>query len=80
MFSKLTTDFQVTARTSKRRDELIAITRRYTTRNPDVPCASQGGMMNAEEWQDLLLESKFTLSPGGHNAETFRTWEALEAG
>lgn len=72
---------QVSARTSERRDELIAITARYTDKHPDVPCATQGKKpLNAEQWQDLLLSSKFTLSPGGHNAETFRTWEALEAG
>ncbi len=72
---------QVSARTSERRDELITITARYTDKHPDVACATQGKKpLTAEQWQDLLLGSKFTLSPGGHNAETFRTWEALEAG
>ncbi|CAM9390189.1 unnamed protein product, partial [Hapterophycus canaliculatus] len=73
-------NLKVTARTSERRDELIAITDRYTTQNPSIPCSTSEEMMNPEQWQDLLLDSRFTLSPGGHNAETFRTWEALEAG
>lgn len=74
------TNLQVSARTSTRRDELIAITRMYARGNPDMPCVVQSGEMDAEQWQDLLLDSKFTLSPGGHNAETYRMWEALEAG
>ncbi|CAM9373761.1 unnamed protein product [Scytosiphon promiscuus] len=73
-------NLKVTSRTSERRDELIAITEGYTTSNPHVPCSTSEEMMDSKQWQDLLLDSKFTLSPGGHNAETFRTWEALEAG
>lgn len=41
---------------------------------------TQSEEMDAGQWQDLLLGSRFTLSPGGHNAETYRMWEALEAG
>lgn len=36
--------------------------------------------MNPSEYQELLLTSKFTICPGGHNPETFRMFEALEAG
>lgn len=74
------TNLQVSARTSTRREELIEITRLYTDGHPEVSCVTQSGEMDAGQWQGLLLESRFTLSPGGHNAETYRMWEALEAG
>lgn len=53
--------------------------------HPEVPISSRGRdeiskTYDASEWQTLLLDSKFTICPGGHNAETFRLWEALEAG
>ena len=32
------------------------------------------------QYGDVLLRSAFTLCPGGTNEETYRVWEALEAG
>ncbi|CAN0429982.1 unnamed protein product, partial [Ectocarpus sp. 13 AM-2016] len=36
--------------------------------------------INPKEWQDLVLDSKFTICPAGRNPGTFRLWEALEGG
>lgn len=47
---------------------------------PEMPISAQSPRLDAQEWQALLLNSTFTICPGGHNAETFRMWEALEAG
>lgn len=66
--------------TSDRRVELIEIAARYSASNPELKCATSRETLSAEGWQELLLESRFTLSPAGRNPETFRTWEALEAG
>ena len=47
---------------------------------------STGGLESADEalrpelYQATLLDSVFTLSPSGHNPETFRIFEAAEAG
>ncbi|CAN0079149.1 unnamed protein product [Scytosiphon promiscuus] len=73
-------NLQVRPDTSDRRVELIEIANRYQESNPDVNCATNRETLHAQEWQELLLMSKFTLSPSGRNPETFRTWEALEAG
>ncbi len=42
--------------------------------------ADRGRPLEPDRYQKALLDSRFTLSPAGHNAECFRTWEALEAG
>ncbi|CAM9294234.1 unnamed protein product, partial [Hapterophycus canaliculatus] len=60
--------------------DLIEIVKSYTRIHREVKCSPQGRSVTAEQWQDLVLDSKFTIAPAGHNAETFRTWEALEAG
>lgn len=71
---------QVSARTSARRDALIELTAQYEKDHPGVRFATSNTRVDAEQWQRLLLDSKFTISPAGRNPETFRTWEALEAG
>ncbi|CAM9626304.1 unnamed protein product [Scytosiphon promiscuus] len=73
-------NLQVRARTSQRRKDLIEIVKNYQHMHSEIRCLPQGKPVSAEEWQDILLDSKFTLAPAGHNAETFRTWEALESG
>lgn len=73
-------NLQVSPATSRRREELIRIVEQYGGRNPQLPIWSEAAGLDAAGWQTLLLDSKFTLCPGGHNAETFRLWEALEAG
>lgn len=38
------------------------------------------GYVSPEEYRSVLLDSKFTLCPAGHNPEAFRIFEAIEAG
>lgn len=71
---------QVRPDTSERRTKLIEIAASYSTSHPDLKCATNGETVSAPQWQELLLDSRFTISPAGRNPETFRTWEALEAG
>ena len=73
-------DVKVTADTSSARNKLIEVAAGYVEANPDVPCHPQGGKLGATEYQNVVVDSKFTISPGGHNPETFRMYEALEAG
>lgn len=74
----------VTARqvgaTSPRREELVEIVKQYEMEHPTVAIHADPGRLGYNEWQDLLLSSRFTLTPGGHNPETFRMFEALETG
>lgn len=58
----------------------MAIVEEFSNSNPEVPVSYRPGNKNSSEWQALLLDSTFTLCPGGHNPETFRMWETLEAG
>ncbi|CAM9342394.1 unnamed protein product [Sphacelaria rigidula] len=39
-----------------------------------------GPNLDGNEYQKLLLNSTFTICPGGHNPESHRMFEALEAG
>ena len=41
---------------------------------------SAGEALRPDVYQEILLDSIFTLSPSGHNPETFRLYEAAEAG
>lgn len=71
---------QVTVETSPRRAAVVALVEEFSKLHPEVPLSYRPGDRNWKEWQTLLLDSTFTVCPGGHNAETFRLWEALEAG
>lgn len=72
---------QVSRGTAQRRNKLIDIAVEYKETLPDgIRTHVEGPHMNANSYQQLLLDSKFTLCPGGHNPETFRMFEALEAG
>eukprot|EP00752_Nemacystus_decipiens_P013271 g11759.t1 len=73
-------NLKVSPDTSARRAKVIEYTARYQELHPGVQLATSGERIDARQWQDLLLDSKFTISPAGRNPETFRTWEALEAG
>jgi len=42
--------------------------------------ANANEALTPERYKDVLLQSVFTLSPSGHNPETFRLFEAAEAG
>lgn len=59
---------------------LLHLADKFSRNNPRVKAVHGGDPLPGEKYQLALLRSKFTLSPGGHNAECFRTWEALEAG
>lgn len=48
--------------------------------NPHLDIHADPERLDHQQWQDLVLTSRFTLTPGGHNPETFRMFEALEAG
>ncbi|CAM9787070.1 unnamed protein product [Ectocarpus sp. 12 AP-2014] len=71
---------QVRPDTSDRRAELVNIASQYESDNPDLECATNRPHINPKEWQDLVLDSKFTICPAGRNPGTFRLWEALEGG
>jgi len=72
---------QVRPRTSERRKTLVDIVHDYSDSNGDVKSMpARGRPLDPDQYQTALLNSRFTLSPAGHNAECFRTWEALEAG
>lgn len=73
--------FQVRRKTSERRNELVDIVDAYKEANAGTTCHTQvDSPLGHLDWQILLLRSKFTITPGGHNPETFRMFEALEAG
>ena len=42
--------------------------------------AESKGFIKPDEYRRVLLDSKFTLCPSGHNPEAFRLYEAFEAG
>lgn len=72
---------QVDPETSSRRERLAEVVSDYQALHVGLDIyASTTPDLNASQWSDLLLRSRFTISPGGHNPETFRTFEALEAG
>lgn len=72
---------QADPETSSRRARLAEVVFDYQGLHSDLDIyASTTPDLNASQWRDLLLRSRFTVSPGGHNPETFRTFEALEAG
>ncbi|CAN0261209.1 unnamed protein product [Ectocarpus sp. 12 AP-2014] len=74
-------NFVVDPETSSRRARLAEVVSDYQALHADLEIyASTTPNLNASQWRDLLLRSRFTVSPGGHNPETFRTFEALEAG
>ncbi|CBJ28505.1 conserved unknown protein [Ectocarpus siliculosus] len=72
---------EVDPETSSRRARLAEVVSDYQALHADLEIyASTAPDLNASQWRDLLLRSRFTVSPGGHNPETFRTFEALEGG
>lgn len=66
--------FQVNRNTSPRRRELVDIVQKYKVEHPDLDIEVHAGAshLGHEQWQDFLLSSRFTLTPGGHYRETFR--------
>lgn len=44
------------------------------------PTNENNPYLSTEEYRTIVLESAFTLCPSGHNPESFRIFEALEAG
>lgn len=42
--------------------------------------SEETGYVSPDEYRNVLLQSKFTLCPAGHNPEAFRIFEAIEAG
>ena len=71
---------QVASGTSPRRDDAIKIAADYVAKHAQVKAHLNGDTMQSYQWQRLLLRSKFTICPGGHNPETYRMFEALESG
>lgn len=71
---------QVDKETSPRRSFVANILDGYQLQNPNLDVFVGPPELDARQWQDLLISSKFTIAPGGHNPETFRMFEALEAG
>lgn len=72
---------QVSPGTSLRRDAVINITNTYALKHPEIQVhLRRRGNLLPYEWHNLLQRSKFTICPGGHNAETYRMYEALETG
>jgi len=44
------------------------------------PTSDTDGHLGPSEYRRVVLDSDFTLAPSGHNLESFRFWEAIEAG
>ena len=42
--------------------------------------SQSSGHIDPEEYRNVLLQSAFTLCPSGHNPESYRIYEAIEAG
>lgn len=55
---------------------LVSIAKKYKP-HPNNPGTAQ---MTTESYMNALLDSAFTIAPGGHNPECFRMFEAVEAG
>lgn len=53
---------------------------RYHQQHNHLPAHVNGRRMSPEAFQQLALDTKFTLCPGGQNPETYRMFEALESG
>lgn len=66
--------------TSGRRVDLLNILRDYEVHHPELKMIVGPPRMNSSSFQDLLLDSQFTIAPRGLHPETFRMHEALEAG
>lgn len=45
-----------------------------------IPGEGEGNLLSSRRYRDLLSESVYTLCPAGTNEESYRVWEALEAG
>lgn len=72
---------QVTLATAPRREKAVQMATEYQEENPHVSIFSKtNGKLDTPEYQDLLIDSQFTICPGGHNPETYRMFEALESG
>lgn len=80
IFHLISCDSQVRPDTSNRRERLIEIATRYATDHPSEKYAVDRTRLDAQQWRNLVMESRFTISPAGRSPETFRLWEALEAG
>mmetsp|Transcript_9338 Transcript_9338/g.34244 ORF Transcript_9338/g.34244 Transcript_9338/m.34244 type:complete len:181 (+) Transcript_9338:578-1120(+) len=46
----------------------------------DNSYSNASGYLGQEDYQKLLLDSMFTLSPSGHSPECYRQYEAVDAG
>lgn len=66
--------------TSVRREKLLNITLAYERQHPELQMLVGPPRMNSSDFQQILLNSQFTITPRGLHPETFRMHEALEAG
>lgn len=76
---------QLSVSTARRRNLVVKVARVYRARHTNLTVfirEGEGERAHAtpSHYQRRLLGSKFTLCPGGHNPETYRMFEALEAG
>lgn len=62
--------------TPRGNDTFLHITPGWTAQVP----SSVNGQVAPAAYQKVLLDSYYTLCPGGHSFETFRFWEAVDAG
>lgn len=71
---------QVTSGTAPRRIKLLKEAKRLKQVHPDWGAYVSSNRLSSSEYRSTLLDSTLTVCPGGHNPETFRMFEALEAG
>lgn len=71
---------QVALETAPRRSTLMEEAKSIKRTHPDWKAYVSEASINAGHYRTMLLESTLTVCPGGHNPETFRMFETLEAG
>lgn len=52
----------------------------YKEEHPEVEVEIGGPRRGPEDYQEMLLNTKFSICPRGLHPETFRLYESLEAG
>lgn len=71
---------QVRVETSERRRLLMSIMEGYEQQHPEFEMMVGVPRLEGDQYREVLLDSKFTISPRGLHPETFRLYESLESG
>jgi len=60
--------------------ERLMNSKRQSRRHPERKHSHDRDQLKTDKYMEVLLDSIFTLSPAGHSPESFRIYEAVEAG